>query len=131
PHLDRVADRILAPLEPAAVVDGDPRPAHQVGVEPGLACSPARPAVESHPLVGADPGLLPVGSNLWVGTHRVVDVAVVLDVVLIVLRGREILPPFLVLSPADFRTVVAYSIQIVKDLGREGPRTHFHQPASA
>src|SRR5207244_3709758 len=46
PGLDRVVDRVLAPLEPAAVVDGDPRPTHQVRVEPGLACSPAGPAIE-------------------------------------------------------------------------------------
>src|SRR5438093_96654 len=81
PHLDRVADRILAPLKPAAVVDGDPRPTHQVGVEPGLTCAPARPAVERDPLVGVDPGLLPVGRDLRVGAHRIVDVAVVLHVV--------------------------------------------------
>src|SRR5262249_53194421 len=47
PHLDRLADldrvvhRVRAPLEPAAVVDRDPRPAHDVGVEPRLARPPA------------------------------------------------------------------------------------------
>src|SRR5256714_13498625 len=81
PYFDGVADRILAPFEPAAVVDGDPRPAHQVGVEPGLAGPPAGPTVEGDPLVGVDPGLLPIGRDLRVGPHRVVDVSVVLHVV--------------------------------------------------
>ena len=53
--LDRVVDRILAPLEPAAVVDRDPRPGLEVGVEPGLAGAPAGAAVERDPLVGVIP----------------------------------------------------------------------------
>src|SRR5712691_3308365 len=80
-RLDRIVSGVPAPLEPAAVVDGNPRPAHQVGVKPGLACSPAGPAIEGDPLGGADAGLLPVGRDLRVGPHRVVDVAVVLHVV--------------------------------------------------
>src|SRR5439155_17765961 len=79
--LDRVVDRVAAPLEPAAVVDGDPAPAHQVGIEPGLACPPARSAIEGDVLVGSDAGLLPVGGDLRVVAHRVVEVAVVLHVV--------------------------------------------------
>src|SRR6476619_1043877 len=79
--LDRVAHRILAPFEPATVVDGDPLPALEVGVEPGLAGPPAGPAVEGDPLVGGDPGLVPVGRDLGVRTPRVVDVAVVLHVI--------------------------------------------------
>src|SRR2546427_8088091 len=102
PHLDRIADRILAPLEPAAVVDGDPRPTHQVGVEPGLARPPARPTVERHPLVGPDPGLLPVSRDLGVGAHRVVDVAVVLHVVGI----RTAIPPDIAGNPAGRDDVV-------------------------
>jgi hypothetical protein len=56
PHLDRVVDRVLAQLVPAAVVDGDARPTHQVGVEPALAHAPAGPAVvEGHQLSGVIP----------------------------------------------------------------------------
>ena len=79
--LDRVVDRVLAPLEPAAVVDRDARPVLEVRVEPGLAGPPAGAAVERDPLVGRDPGLGPVGRDLGVRPHRVVDVAVVLHVV--------------------------------------------------
>src|SRR2546423_13305381 len=81
PYFDGVADRILAPLEPAAVVDGDPRPTHQVGVEPGLAGPPSGPAVERHVLVGSDAGLGPVRRDLGVGAHGVVDRPVVLHVI--------------------------------------------------
>src|SRR2546430_6648083 len=102
PDLDRVADRILAPLEPAAVVDGDPRPAHEVGVEPGLAGPPAGPAVEGNPLVGVDPGLLPIGRDLRVGPHRVVDVAIVLHVVGV---GATV-PPDVARDPAGRADVV-------------------------
>src|SRR6478609_8758438 len=62
--LDRVVDRVLAPLEPAAVIDRDPIPALEIGVEPRLAGPPARPAVERDPLVRRDPGLRPVGCDL-------------------------------------------------------------------
>src|SRR6266508_166738 len=78
---DRVVDRIPAPLEPAAVVHGDPLPTQEVGVEPGLACPPAGTAIERNPLVRDDAGLFPVGRDLRVGAHRVVHVAVVLHVV--------------------------------------------------
>src|SRR5438876_5071902 len=81
PRLDRVVDRILAPFEPAAVVDGGPLPTHQVGVEPCLACTPAGPAIEGDPLVRGNADLLPDGRDLRVGAHRVVHVAVMLHVV--------------------------------------------------
>src|SRR5207247_1059823 len=42
---------------------------------------PARSAIEGDVLVGSDAGLLPVGGDLRVGAHRVVEVAVVLHVV--------------------------------------------------
>src|SRR5258706_4171169 len=79
--LDRGVDRGLAPFEPAAVVDRDPVPAHQVGVEPGLAGPPAGAAVVGDPLVAGDTGLGPVGRDLRIRPHRVVHVAVVLHVV--------------------------------------------------
>src|SRR5262245_44631091 len=79
--LDRVRDRILAPLEPATVVDRDAWPAHEERVEPGLARAPTGSAVERDPLVRRDSGLFPVGGDLGVRPHRVVDVAVVLHVV--------------------------------------------------
>src|SRR4029079_17854121 len=66
---------------PATVIDGDRLPAHQVGVEPGLAGPPAGTAVEGHPLVRRDPGGRPVGRDLGIGAHLVVDAAVVLHVV--------------------------------------------------
>src|SRR6266568_6606951 len=99
PHLDRVADRILAPLEPTAVVDGDPRPIHQVRVEPGLARAPAGAAVEGDPLVGGDARVYPVRRDLRVGPHRVVDVAVVLHVV----RIRTAVSPDVAGGPAISR----------------------------
>src|SRR5207248_7894391 len=77
----RVVERIATPLEPAAVVHGDPLPALEICVEPGLAGSPACAAVERDPLVGGDLSLGPVRRDLGVGAHRVVDVAVVLHVV--------------------------------------------------
>src|SRR5439155_2373717 len=80
-RLDWVVERVPAPLVPAAVVDGNSWPTHQVCVEPGLARPPAGPAIEGDPLVGSDAGLFPVGCDLRVGTHRVVHVAVVLHVV--------------------------------------------------
>src|SRR5207248_4082078 len=81
PYFDWVADGILAPLEPAAVVDGNPWPIHEVRVEPGLARAPTGAAVEGDPFVGGDPRVAPVRRNLRVGPHRVVDIAVVLHVV--------------------------------------------------
>src|SRR5579864_315940 len=80
-RVDRVVDRVSAPLEPAAVVDGDPWPFHEVRVEPGLARPPAGAAIEGDPLLGRDAGLRPVRGDLRVGAHRVVDGAVVLHVV--------------------------------------------------
>src|SRR5205823_2126116 len=80
-RFDRVVQPVSAPLEPAAVVDRDPVPSHQVRVEPGLARAPAGAAIERDPLVGGDAGLLPVGGDFRVRTHRVVDRAVVLHVV--------------------------------------------------
>src|ERR1700737_1394299 len=88
-HLNWVTDGTLAPLDPAAVVDGNPRPTHQVGIEPSLACAPAGAAVKGDPLVARDPGIVPVGRDLRVGSHRVVDVAVVLHVIGI----RAAVPP--------------------------------------
>src|SRR5581483_11512149 len=64
-----------------AVVDGDPRPSHQVRVEPRLARPPAGAAVEGDPLLRRDAGLRPVRRDLRVGAHGVVDGAVVLHVV--------------------------------------------------
>src|SRR6266576_6269864 len=94
--LDRVVDRVLAPLEPATVVDRDALPALQVGVEPGLTRPPAGAAVEGDPLVRGDPRLLPVGRDLRVLAHRVVHVAVVLHVV----RVGTAVPPHVALDPA-------------------------------
>src|SRR6476469_4777604 len=79
--LDRVVDRVQAPLEPAAVVDGRPRKAHQRRVEPRLARPPARAAVEREALVRRDPVLGPIRGDLGVGPHRVLDRPVVLHVV--------------------------------------------------
>src|SRR5919109_2615543 len=79
--LDGVPDRVLAPLEPAAVVDRDSRPVHEVGVEPRLAGAPAGAAVERDPLVGGDSRLAPVRCDLRVRAHRVVHVPVVLHVI--------------------------------------------------
>src|SRR5947208_6110725 len=101
-RLDRVVDRILAPFEPAAVVDGDPLPTHQVGVKPGLACPPPGPAIEGDPLVSGDAGLLPVGRDLRIRSHRVVHVAVVLHVV----RVRAAIPPDVTGDPAGSTDVV-------------------------
>src|SRR4249919_3249614 len=102
PDLDRVVDRILAPLEPAAVVHRDPLPTLEIGIEPGLAGTPAGAAVERDPLVGSDPGFLPVGRDLRVGTHGVVDVAVVLHVVGV---GPAVAPD-IALDPAGRADVV-------------------------
>src|SRR5437879_12477179 len=77
PRLDRVVDRILAPFEPAAVVDGGLLPTHQVGVEPCLACTPAGAAVEGDPLVWGDADLLPDGRDRRVGARRAVRVSLV------------------------------------------------------
>src|SRR5205823_1862588 len=75
---------------------------HQVGVEPGLACPPAGPAIEGDPFVGGDAGLLPVGGDLRVRTHRVVHVAVVLHVV----RVRAAVAPNVAGDPAGSADVV-------------------------
>src|SRR6476646_2250512 len=88
--LDRVVDRVLAPLEPATVIDRDPPPILEIGVEPRLARTPAGAAVEGDPLVGGDAGLGPVGRDLRVRPHRVVDVPVVLHVIGV---GAAIAPP--------------------------------------
>src|SRR5215469_1826290 len=79
--LDRVRLGVLAPFEPAAVVDGGVWPAHELGVEPGFACAPACAAVEGDPFVWADAGVVPVGCDFGVWAHGVVEVAVVLHVV--------------------------------------------------
>src|SRR6185436_15263761 len=69
--LDRVVNRVRAPLEPAAVVDRDARPVEEVRVEPGLGRSPAGAAVEGDPLVRGDVGLAPVRDDLGVRPHLV------------------------------------------------------------
>src|SRR5947209_16577633 len=79
--LDRVVVGVAAPLVPASVVDGGSGPAHELSVEPCLACTPAGSAVEGDPFVGCDVGLCPVGGDFRVWPHRVVEVAVVLHVV--------------------------------------------------
>src|ERR1700756_2743866 len=100
--LDRVVDRVMTPFEPAAVVHGDPRPSHEVRVEPRLARPPARAAIEGDPLVGRDAGLRPVRGDLRVGTHRVVDRAVMLHVV----RVTAAVAPDVAGDPSGRRDVV-------------------------
>src|SRR3989442_12809203 len=99
---DHAATAPAARAAPPAAVARDPVPAHQVGVEPGLAGPPAGAAVEGDPLVAGDLGLSPVGRDLRVRTHRVVDVAVVLHVV----RVRAAVAPHVALDPAGRADVV-------------------------
>ena len=71
-------------------------------VEPRLGGTPPGAAVERDPLVGGDVGLGPVGEDLRVGAHRVVDVPVVLHVV----RVRPAIAPHVALDPARWPDVV-------------------------
>src|SRR5512146_1501618 len=80
PGVDRIG-RVAAPLVPAAVVDGDPRPAEQPGIEEGLAPAPACAAVEGVVRVRGDADGAPGRLDLAVLTACVIEVAVVLHVV--------------------------------------------------
>src|SRR6266568_1874232 len=66
----------LDPRPPAAIVDGERRPTHQIGVEEGITGAPARATVKRDAFVRADTPGVPLVHDVMIVAHGIVDVAI-------------------------------------------------------
>jgi hypothetical protein len=74
---DRIGG-ILDPRPPAAVVDGDCGPAHQIGVEERFTGTPSRATVKRDAFVRGDAPGAPLGSDVMIVAHSVIDIAIMI-----------------------------------------------------
>jgi hypothetical protein len=70
---DRIGG-VLDPRPPAAIVDGDCGPAHQIGVEECLTGAPSGATVKRNAFVRGDTPGMPLGGDIMIVAHGVVNV---------------------------------------------------------
>ena len=79
----RVADDdgiggVLDPRPPAAIVDGDRGPSHQIRIEECLTGAPSRATVKRDAFVRGDIPRAPLGSDVMIVAHGVVNIAIMI-----------------------------------------------------
>src|SRR6266478_3190399 len=67
---------VLEPRPPAAIVDGDCSPSHQISIEKCLTGAPSRATIKRNAFVRGNAPCAPLGGDIMIVAHSIVDVAI-------------------------------------------------------